>query len=162
MARTARTPNLVVSAGNVSIPEANVRATVAGVAIALPIFDRNQGNIREALVRTEQAREQLAAIELRLNSEVLQAQERLGTARRQAELARSETLPSARSALDAATLGFELGRFSFLDVLDAQRTLFAAQGQLVRAVAQTYQAAAELERLLGPSADAAGTARQAP
>ena len=31
-------------------------------------------------------------------------------------------LPGAKSAYDAARVGFENGKFSFLDVLDAQRT----------------------------------------
>ena len=151
LARTQRIPDLAINAGNVSIPEARVRATVVGVSVIVPLFNRNQGNILEAAVRTEQARQQLAAAELRLRSEALQAQQRLAAARSQAASVRDEILPGARVALDAATLGFELGRFSFLDVLDAQRTLFAAQGQLVRTVADAYRAAADLERLVGPA-----------
>nr|WP_272875854.1 TolC family protein [Stutzerimonas stutzeri] len=38
-------------------------------------------------------------------------------------------LPSAQSAYEAASKGFELGKFTFLDVLDAQRTLFQARSQ---------------------------------
>lgn len=150
LARTQRIPDVAVNAGNVSIPEAQVRANVVGVSVNVPLFNRNQGNIAEAVVRTEQAREQLAAAEVRIHAEVLQAQRRLSAARRETALVRDEILPGARGALDAATRGYELGRFGFLDVLDAQRTLFAAQGQFVRAVADAYQSAAELERLLGP------------
>ena len=52
---------------------------------------------------------------------------------------KKEILPGAHSAYDAATKGFELGKFSFLDVLDAQRTLFQAKSQYLRALVETYR-----------------------
>ena len=55
----------------------------------------------------------------------------------------------AQSAYDAATKGFELGKFNFLEVLDAQRTLFLDRAQYQRALAEAYRAAAEIERVLG-------------
>lgn len=154
VARTQRLPTLVVNAGTRTLVENGQRAAALGVAVVVPIFDANQGNIREAAVRAEQARQQLAAAEVRLRADARAARQRLAGARREAELVRTETLPGATSALEATTRGFELGKFGFLDVLDAQRTLFAARGQLVRAVADAYRAAADLERLLGPAVPA--------
>ncbi|MFX9131451.1 TolC family protein, partial [Acinetobacter baumannii] len=90
-------------------------------------FDRNQGNLQEALSRTEKARDEYTATEIRLGNELAQAHERVLAARQEAELLRQDILPGAQSAYDAATTGFELGKFSFLDVLDAQRTLFQAK-----------------------------------
>ena len=154
LARTQRLPTVVVNAGTRTLAETGQRAASLGVALVVPIFDANQGNIGEAAVRADQARHQLAAAETRLRAEALAARQRLVGARREAEIVRNETLPGATSALDATTRGFELGKFGFLDVLDAQRTLFGARGQLVRAVAGAYRAAAELERVLGPAVPA--------
>lgn len=75
-------------------------------------------------------------------------------ARTEAQLLRDDVLPGAQSAYDAATKGFELGKFDFLDVLDAQRTFFAAKSQYLRALAETYRAAADIDRLLGDASDA--------
>ncbi|MNH31019.1 Cobalt-zinc-cadmium resistance protein CzcC precursor [compost metagenome] len=58
-------------------------------------------------------------------------------------------LPSAQQALDAATRGFERGKFAFLDVLDAQRTLVAARLQYLQAQAQGSEARVRLERIFG-------------
>jgi len=80
---------------------------------------------------------------------VLQALERVGARRAEAELLRSDVLPGARSAYDAATIGFENGKFSFLEVLDAQRTLFSAKSQYLAALANFHRALSELEGLLG-------------
>ena len=60
-----------------------------------------------------------------------------------------DILPGAQSAYDAATKGFELGKFSFLEVLDAQRTSFQAKSQYLRALAEAHRSAAEIERILG-------------
>ncbi|MDB5879537.1 MAG: hypothetical protein JWQ41_2951, partial [Variovorax sp.] len=51
----------------------------------------------------------------------------------------------------AATTGFEFGKFAYLDVLDAQRTLLLARSQYLRALAEVHRAATDLDRLLGGS-----------
>ena len=107
--------------------------------------------------RTDKARDQLSAAEILLFNELAVAYERLSTAHQETESLRRDILPGAQSALDAATRGFELGKFSFLDVLDAQRTLFQARSQSLRALAEAHRSAAEIERILGdtPPASAA-------
>ena len=77
------------------------------------------------------------------------SEDRLRTARQQFELLRNDMLPSAQSAYEAASKGFELGKFTFLDVLDAQRTLFQARSQYLSALSQANQAAAEIARIVG-------------
>ncbi|MNT93314.1 Cobalt-zinc-cadmium resistance protein CzcC precursor [compost metagenome] len=54
--------------------------------------------------------------------------------------------------------GFSLGKFSFLDALDAQRTLFDSQRQLLEQLSASHKARAEIDRLLGsPTVDLAVT-----
>ena len=62
---------------------------------------------------------------------------------------RSVLLPGAQSAFDAATKGYQLGRFGYLDVLDAQRTLFQTRTQNLRALADYQRGVSEIERLVG-------------
>ena len=92
---------------------------------------------------------------MQLKSAVAQAWGRLDTADAQARTLRDQVLPGAQSAYDAATKGFELGKFNFLDVLDAQRTLFQAKAQYLRARGEAHRAAADIDRLLG-DVDTAG------
>lgn len=150
VARTARVPNVAVSGGSRTLVETGERATVIGLTVAIPVFDRNQGNIREAMIRAEQARQRLVATDLRVGTHARQANARLAAARREVQIIRGDILPGASSALEASARGYELGRFGFLEVLDAQRTLIAARAQLVRAQTDAHRAAADLERLLGP------------
>ena len=67
---------------------------------------------------------------------------------------KTDVLPAAREALDAMSRGYELGKFAFLDVLDAQRTLFQGQSQYVQALADAHFAYADIGRIVGvPLAD---------
>jgi cobalt-zinc-cadmium efflux system outer membrane protein len=58
-------------------------------------------------------------------------------------------LPAARETLDAMSRGYALGKFSLLDVLDAQRTLFERQSQYVQALTDAHFAYADIGRLVG-------------
>ena len=124
---------------------------LVGVKVPLPLFNRNQGNLLEALRREDKAREELRAVQVNLSSEALQALERVNARRDEVELLRRDVLPGAQSAYEAATIGFENGKFSFLEVLDAQRTYFSAKSQFLTALAAFHRAQTELESLLGQS-----------
>ncbi len=147
--RARQMPNITLSIGAKRDEQLGRTQAIVGMSIPLPLFDRNQGNLQEALSRTDKARDELAAAETRLGSDLAQAHERLNAARQEAQLLQREILPGAQSAYDAATKGFEYGKFNFLDVLDAQRTLLQAKSQSLRALSEAHRAAAEIERILG-------------
>ena len=58
-------------------------------------------------------------------------------------------MAAAEQVYEAATKGFEAGKFNFLDVLDAQRTLFQARIRYLGVLAKTYQSATTIDRILG-------------
>jgi len=147
--RSRRFPDLTISLGSKRDEQFGQRQTVAGLAIPFPLFDRNQGNVLSALRRTDKAQDELLAVETKLSVELAQASLRLNAAVSELGILRSEILPGAQSAYEASAKGFELGKFSFLDVLDAQRTLFQAKTQYVRALAESHRAAADIERIIG-------------
>ncbi|TAL19652.1 MAG: TolC family protein [Aquabacterium sp.] len=151
--RSKAVPDLTVGIGAQRDNELRRTQALLGVAMPLPVFDRNQGGLREALARADQSRDELAAVRQRLLAEVQSQAAQLDAARSQALLVQQRMLPDAQQAYEAATLGFSLGKFGFLDVLDAQRTLFQARAQHLRALADAQRAACELQRRLGPATD---------
>ena len=157
--RARQMPDITVSVGAKRDEQVGRTQAIVGISIPIPLFDRNQGNLQEALSRTDKARDEFAATEARLGSDLAQAHERLHAARQEAQLLQREILPGAQSVYDAATKGFEYGKFNFLEVLDAQRTLLQAKSQTLRALSEAHRAAAEIERILG---DASLGARQMP
>lgn len=147
-----RTPDVSLTLGN-KRDESNARNMwVVGVSVPIPVFDSNQGNELEALKRVDIARDALALTELQMQGEAAQAFERLRNAREEATALRSDIVPAAQSAYQAARTGFELGKFGYLDVLDAQRTYFQTKAQYWKALSAAFQAAADLDRLAGTEA----------
>ena len=149
--QSKRVPDITVSAGIQRSNETQRNILLFGVSVPLPVFDRNQGNLLEALKLEDKARDELQGATVRLHSEVAQAQERLSTIAAEVQLLRQDVLPGAKSAYDAATIGFENGKFNFLEVLDAQRTYFTAKSQYLKALGEAHRAAADVDRLLGGS-----------
>ena len=153
--RSKQTPDVTVSLGVKRPNELARNQLVLGISVPLPLFDRNQGNLLEALKREDKARDELQALNLRLSTEVSQARERLASVRGEIDVLQREVLPGAKSAYDAATVGFGYGKFNFLEMLDAQRTYFAAKSQYLKALAEAHRTAADIDRVLGePGANA--------
>ena len=151
--QSKRVPDVTVSVGMQRSNETQRNVLLFGVSVPLPVFDRNQGNLLEALKLEDKARDELQGAIVRLHSEVAQARERLSTIAAEVQSLQQEVLPGAKSAYDAATIGFENGKFNFLEVLDAQRTYFTAKSQYLKALGEAHRAAAEVDRLLGGPSD---------
>ncbi|SFP59097.1 outer membrane protein, cobalt-zinc-cadmium efflux system [Nitrosomonas cryotolerans] len=126
---------------------------LVGLSIPLPIFNRNQGNILEAHERVDKAEDEWAATDLRLRTLLVQAYEALIAAHNQINMLREEILPGAREASVTARRGYELGRFGFLEMLDAQRTLFQNQALYLQALANYQRLVNEIERLIAQPID---------
>ncbi len=143
-----RLPDVTLSLGARRNEELGLNQAILGVSVPLPVFDRNRGNVLEAEHRSDKARDELRATEVRLAGKLMFAHAQMNAAHGALEALQRDILPGAQSAYDAATQGFEAGKFSFLDVLDAQRTLFAARAQHLRALADVHRAATDIERLI--------------
>ncbi len=147
--RAKRIPDITLGAGVKRTQENRENLPLLSLSIPLPFFDRNQGNVLEALRRVEKARDEQSFSETRLQSELCQTYERLQAVEMEVKTLRDELLPGAKSAFDAATTGYQLGKFGFLDAIDAQRTLFQSNQQYVKALAEFHRAVADIERLTG-------------
>jgi len=158
--QSKRVPDVTVSVGMQRSNETQRNVLLFGVSVPLPVFDRNQGNLLEALKLEDKARDELQGVTVRLHSEVAQARERLATIAAEIQSLQQDVLPGAKSAYDAATIGFENGKFNFLEVLDAQRTYFTAKSQYLKALGEAHRAAADVDRLLGSPHDSRLTAPQ--
>lgn len=149
--RAARIPDVTVSVGRQQDDERGRRQSVVGLSVPLPLFNRNAGNLTAALRRTDKAQDELAAAQASVASDLARAWTRHDVARREVMLLREEVLPHAGSAYALTLKGFEYGKFSILDVLDAQRTLFQSRARYWNALREAWRAYADIERLAGPA-----------
>lgn len=151
--RSKAVPNITLSAGVVNNQEIGLNQALLGLSIPIPVFDRNQGNVQEAVSRKFKAEDELIALRNRIHTNLLTQYERLNAARQATLSLQNDILPNAQSAFDAANRGFSLGKFNFLDVLDAQRTLYQTKSQYINALLEAHQSIAEIERTLGEVVD---------
>lgn len=148
------TSDLTLSGGLQQLNEGDDTAFILGLSIPIPMFDRNQAGIRRATYAMEKAEEVRKAVEINVHAALSEAARRLSTAFAEATVLTNDVLPGAKSAYDAAGQGYREGKFDYLDVLDAQRTLFEAKGQYVESLAAYHKARADVERLIGQTISA--------
>lgn len=149
--RAKRIPDITFSAGMKRVVTGGVpgNQAVVGVSIPLPLFDTNRGALLESVHKAEKANADFDSETARLQLGLTQAYANYERASLEARRLHTDVLPAAREALDAMSRGYELGKFGFLDVLDAQRTLFQGQSQYVQALTDAHLAYAEIGRLVG-------------
>jgi len=154
--RAKRIPDVTFSVGMKRVVTGGVpgNQAVVGVSIPLPIFDTNKGALLESVHKAGKASADFDSETARLQLELTQAYAHYERSNLAARRLKTDVLPAAREALDAMSRGYELGKFAFLDVLDAQRTLFQSQSQYVQALADAHFAYADIGRIVGvPLAD---------
>lgn len=144
-----RIPDVTVAGGYRRFTDLGSNAAVIGLSIPLPVFDRNSDAVKEAESRLAQAHEERRAVRARVSAALAEAYGRLAGAHAEVTVLRATVLPGTRETFEAVSEGYRLGKFSYLDVLDAQRTLIAANGQHLRALSEYHKAVADVERLVG-------------
>ena len=147
--RARRIPDVTVTVGARRLAERGVTQAVVGLSVPLPLFDRNQGNVYEAARRTDKADDELETARIRFRNELQRSSNQLTLSRETADTLRTVVLPAAEDAFRTATRGFEAGKFGFLDVIDAQRTLLLARTRYLTALSSAVQATTNIDRLLG-------------
>lgn len=148
LARVERIPDLALSLTG-GVDGENDTILQAGLEIPLPLFNRNQGRVAQAETRIQQSTLQLQAVRNDLIRALTEAHRTLAASQDRVTTYADEILPKAQKALEQTDEGHKLGKFGYLDVLDAQRTLAEARAAFVAALSDLNLAAVELEKLTG-------------
>jgi cobalt-zinc-cadmium efflux system outer membrane protein len=118
-----------------------------GLVMTVPIFDRREGPIAEALADVDRSRFALTSLEQTLNQLLDSAWQQYQIALSQVNAYESGILREAESALKVAEASYRFGERGILDYLDAQRTFRMVRNELNTTRHDLRAALAELERL---------------
>ncbi|MGP9812690.1 divalent metal ion exporter subunit IhpA [Rhodopseudomonas sp. NSM] len=160
LARLKPYPDVTVSAGWRHYNSTGDDAARLSVSIPIPVFDQNRGNIlsaQESLAKT--------AAERKANRNMLivvagRAYDTLQGSLRELAILRETAIPKSKDASDAIFEGYGQGRYSLLEVLDAQASVAQARLREQEAQQNFHVAVATIEALVGnPFALARGSAR---
>ena len=121
----------------------------AGVSITLPVRNQNQGNIAAALASTTAAQRRLALVTLTIRQEVTAAFIQYDAAQGALDIYTQGVWEVARQNLAVVRQTYELGRATLLDVIAEQRRYIDVETGYAEALKQVYDAAVDIERVVG-------------
>lgn len=153
--RAKRIPDVSVLAGYRRIEGDKVDTAVFGVSAPLPLFDRNQGNIREARANLARAEWQRKAAVVQVQAALAEAHSELATALEERRSFAERVLPGATEAFQKTQQGYQQGSFDYLELLTAQETLAQTRASYLEALVRLNVAVAKVERLIGEPLPAA-------
>jgi cobalt-zinc-cadmium efflux system outer membrane protein len=125
VAHSLRMPNLVATGGVRRLAENDATTFLVGVEMPLPLFDRNQDGIAAATQRILAAEAGADSVQSELASTLHAHRDVLARLIERHDLIDGELIPAQTSALDIMRRGYDLGRVSAPDLLEAQRRLVA-------------------------------------
>jgi cobalt-zinc-cadmium efflux system outer membrane protein len=149
LAEAQRRPDVTVGGGLRRLEASDDMALIFSVQLPLKIHDRNQGAIREARVRREQIDVEYEALLNRTRAELFGLYQELDQARTETKTLRTQVLPELEEALRQTEAAYASGRYSYLELVDAQRSLIEVNGELIDAAARYHTTLAEIERITG-------------
>lgn len=147
-ARVEPIPNVV--AQGIHNYDSNTEYHIAGaqIGIAIPVFNRNQGNIRSAEADVIRACREAERLERALQRNLANAFRDYATALGQAEKYRDSILPAAKETLDASQTLLDAGEVSYLQLQIAQRTYTQTNLQYTEVLGQLWDGVVALEGML--------------
>ena len=151
LAIASRRPGIEVGAGVRRLQATQDTALVLSASIPLPYYNKNQGLIAEAEARKQGASAEQKAALVKARTQLFRNYRELLDRQRELTALRERALPRMESALQNTEYAFERGRYSYLELVDAQRELLAVRASLIEAASQYHLTLIEIERLTGES-----------
>lgn len=148
-AKSERVPDVTVSAGPRRLSGPEETALVVGVSVPLPFWNRGRAAVAEAEHRVAKLAAERRAAAVRTATDLTTARIGLEASSEEAALLRTRVLPGTERALEALRRGYEAGRSSQLEVLDAERARLEARDQYLSALVEAHRSARQIERLTG-------------
>jgi cobalt-zinc-cadmium efflux system outer membrane protein len=124
--------------------------TIGGVqvGIPLPLWNKNQGGIRQAQSEITVASQNIDRVALDLKNRLATTFRDYSNARSQAELYSTKILPRAKQTFDLVRMGYSQGEAGYLDLLTAQRTYAQTNLAYLEALDALWQNHMKIDGLL--------------
>lgn len=150
--RADRVPDLNLTAGVGYSEEDDQGIAEIGIGVEIPLWDRLQGDLVSARFDLMKRRSDKTATRNRLLSELADAKGAYDAAREQLRVIRDDVVPDAQRAFDLIDESYRAGRASFIDLLDAQRTLMQSRRTLIELAGRASVARARIAAISGTEA----------
>jgi len=141
-------PDLTITAGYKRLVDINANSFVIGASIPLPVFNQNQGSIQAAQIELDKKSIEFKSARNSLMLRLNLSYNRLRTLLNTAQKLKDESIPNAQNTFKIIKQGNQVGRFTILDVLDAERTLIEVQNQYLITLGEINTAIVDIEGII--------------
>lgn len=148
--KAEKTPDLDVSVAAGYRGESDDGIVQVGAGMTIPLWDERQGEALSSRFALMRARQRRLGSENEILGALAEAAGEYEAAKAQLDTFRDKIVPDARRAFDQTGEGYRAGRATFLDLLDAQRTLTEARVTLVELASAVTAARAKVVQIVGP------------
>jgi outer membrane protein, heavy metal efflux system len=149
LAEAQRSPDVTVSAGIRRLELLGDEALVASVSV--PLGTRRRAELERTAARADRDRvdHERDTRRLELYASLFDLYQEIVHARTEASALHERVRPQAESMLATTSEGYRAGRFSLLELADAQMQLIEVEREAIRAAAQFHTLLVEIQRITG-------------
>lgn len=147
LATALRKPDLTLSAGVRRLEQFNDNALVASLSFPLFSGSRAKNFVAEAQARRERVDAERRAAEVKVSAMLYELLQQLRQAVFETQTLKDDMLPRVEEALTETRYAYDRGRYSYLELVDAQREYLTVQQALIAAASDAHILRAEIERL---------------
>jgi cobalt-zinc-cadmium efflux system outer membrane protein len=149
LAEARRSPDISVAAGVRRLEAFDDQALVASFSV--PLGTRRRADLEERAARADRSRVdlELQTHRLELHATLFGLYQEILHAQTEAEALHIRIRPQAATMLGTMNEGYRAGRFSLLELADAQSQLLEVERDAIRAAAQFHTLLIEIQRLTG-------------
>lgn len=140
-------PDPTIGFGMRDFEQTGEQAFLASISIPIPVLNRNQGNVISANSQVSKARNEKQKAILDLNRSLVSEYQNWSLAYEEVSALKNDIIPAAERAFKDARKAYESGRFTYIEVLDAQRTLFEAKERYFEALERYHSGKSEVLKL---------------
>lgn len=145
--KSQKIPDVNVTIGCKTDQEVHERGFLFGIAFPLPVFDRNQGNIRRAYTEVSRKEIEKKQVELILHSKLNIAYQEFVQAYQEADKINQMILKAANQLYACTKEGYEEGKFEYVEVLEAQHLYLEQKEKYIEALLHYHEKKADLDYL---------------
>lgn len=144
-------PDLTVTGGYrvFDITKRDNISFVTGLSIPLPFFNTNQGAIEEAIILLEKLNSEKKILQNKLKISLIEPYKRLANSFNEINVLKTSVIPDAQIVFDAILENYRIGKFNYLEVLEAQQTLFQSKTHYINALENYHKSVVEIESIIG-------------
>lgn len=163
LAKAERIPNITVGVGyqrensaiDVSGEEVKTRDNLIGLklSIPIPVFDRNQAGVKEALARKGSAENRYNYARQAIEREAEAAFERLRSAEKSLSIYAKDIIPQLEENLKLVQEAYRIGEVGVLVVIEEQKKFFEVNDDYLSALYNRQIGLAKLEAAVGKEFD---------